>query len=245
MTIELMLLLLAISVQAGTLRDNFDDGNFDGWEWTKVGNRLDKWSVENGELVIVSKNLCASSGARLIGDETWENYEFACQFKLVKVFPADCADAVDEAPSFGIGVHANNENRFDKLRFIDLNAESIGGAPWKVRCRGFLGAPQFFHQEEFAIQEDKWYAVRIVANEGDYEMFIDERRFCDFQTPFPDKGGALLWGHNVEAHFDNVVITGDDIPDRDLGLPVEPKAKLATTWATIKQGARLVNRAFP
>jgi len=40
---------------------------------------------------------------------------------------------------------------------------------------------------------------------------------------------------NCEIHFDNFVITGDDIPDKNLGLSVESQGKLATTWAKIKQ----------
>ncbi|MBI1924576.1 hypothetical protein HYR99_10025 [Candidatus Poribacteria bacterium] len=43
------------------------------------------------------------------------------------------------------------------------------------------------------------------------------------------------YSRNCEVHFDVVVITGNGIPDKDLSLPVDPKAKLATRWATIKQ----------
>jgi hypothetical protein len=44
-----------------------------------------------------------------------------------------------------------------------------------------------------------------------------------------------VFAANVEFHFDNIVIGGDEIPNINLGLPVEPKSKLATTWAQMKR----------
>ena len=53
------LFLLLTSAWAGTLRDNFDDGNFEGGRLHKFADKTAQWSVEKGELICISKNfLC-------------------------------------------------------------------------------------------------------------------------------------------------------------------------------------------
>lgn len=47
-------------------------------------------------------------------------------------------------------------------------------------------------------------------------------------------GAAGLGLSNQTARFDNVVITGDSIPNSG-GLSVTPKAKLATVWGRLKR----------
>ena len=58
------------------------------------------------------------------------------------------------------------------------------------------------------------------------------RRYMDKER----LGGAF---NSTTVHFDDVVITGDDVPDmnmsgEDMDFSVEPKAKYTTTWAAIK-----------
>ena len=53
---------------------------------------------------------------------------------------------------------------------------------------------------------------------------------------FPEflTGGAGLGLTNYTVRFDNITITGENIPDKG-GLSVEPSAKLAATWANLKR----------
>jgi hypothetical protein len=47
----------ALSVSGGTWRDDFEDGNFAGWQeiwWVKPGN----WHIENGQLVLYRDHDC-------------------------------------------------------------------------------------------------------------------------------------------------------------------------------------------
>ena len=49
-------------------------------------------------------------------------------------------------------------------------------------------------------------------------------------------GGIDLFAYHAIVNFDNVVVTGDDIPNvGPSGYAVEPEAKLATTWGSIKR----------
>lgn len=229
LTIGLMVFLLVALVEAGTLTDNFEDGNFDEWKLMKIGDQAAKWSVEDGELVCVSKNACGIASTLMLGDNTWEDYEVECQFKLEQNFPAACRSS-----AIGVGLHAGD---VDKVGIVSLGVEISpnSGAVW---CQaGVQGNIKRFPQKEnLKIKEGEWYTMRVVANGNGYQMFIDDKLICDFKNDLPNKGNAMVWGRNCEAHFDNVVITGDDIPDKDLGLPVEPLAKLATMWAFLKQG---------
>ncbi|MBC8236504.1 hypothetical protein H8E77_43715 [bacterium] len=94
------------------------------------------------------------------------------------------------------------------------------------------GNAQAPHDGHFKTQVGKWYNLRFVVTGNHYAAFIDDEQICEFQTNLPDRGGAGLVALNCEVHFDNIVITDDDIPDRNLSL--DPKAKLAATWVQIK-----------
>lgn len=43
-------LMFSLTAQAGTFKDNFNDGNFDGWETTDFCGSVPEWKVENGIL---------------------------------------------------------------------------------------------------------------------------------------------------------------------------------------------------
>ena len=48
-------------------------------------------------------------------------------------------------------------------------------------------------------------------------------------------GAAAFMARNCEVHFDDVVITGDEIPELD--MVVESSGKLTTSWASLKAPA--------
>ena len=225
MIIELMLFLLAVSAWTGTLRDNFDDGDFSGWQVFQKGDLSATWSVKNGELVCTSQDACGWSSTLMIGDESWRDYELQCRFFISQAFPANCRTS-----SAGIGVH------FDVTTGTDAIALAmLFGNIWEATCQGVaLDNDDAVQQLVGPVEQGQWYDMRIVALGNRYKLYMDNKKICEFRAR-PDQGGVILFAANSEVHFDNVVITGDDIPDKNLGLSVEPKAKLATTWATLKQ----------
>ena len=82
----------------------------------------------------------------------------------------------------------------------------------------------------------EWYRLRIDVVGDEISFYIDD----DLQHQRNDKlhssGGVNMYAYNAIVEFDNVVITGDDIPDGDpSGYAVEPEARLATTWGAIKR----------
>jgi len=234
--IILCIFLAALPAWAGTFRDDFEDGNTDGWrklKGTGGGFSLDQsaqWFVENGQLIHISQNVCGWASAFGIGDNAWKDYVFQFQFRIEKRFP-NCGPW---PPVIGFGVHYDtpggvingvdvvivaNENAFD-----DPRGE-----------RFFGGGNSLINLAAFPVEIGKWYTAEAVVEDNRYQMFIDGNLLWDVKYDFPDAGAAVLFGKNCEVHFDNVVIIGDEVPDvGPSGLAIEPLGTLATSWARLK-----------
>ena len=64
----------------------------------------------------------------------------------------------------------------------------------------------------------------------EYKFLIGELADQRYAT-----GRVGLYVYNMKAHFDNVVIVGEDIPENDFSTSsVEGPGKLAATWAETK-----------
>jgi len=242
--IGLALFLIIKSTLAGTLTDDFSDGNMDGWRILKIGDQSAQWFVKKGELVCTSKNVCGLASGLGISENTpginpitWRDYKFECQFKLEKTFPVGCANW-GSVIGFGIYVDDTNGNEIAFSVRTDWAANNI----WN-RC----GCERFFKavggnigRGNFITDQEKWYTAKILANGNEYKMFIDDTLICNPKIDLPNKGGAFVFARNCKVHFDNIVITGDNIPDFDMNSPsvspkaVSPKSKVAKTWGKIK-----------
>jgi len=67
------------------------------------------------------------------------------------------------------------------------------------------------------------------------ETYLDDELIAQFDDKRADSGKAALTVQGIEAHFDNVIITGTEIPDNGTGdFAVHCTGKLAITWATLR-----------
>lgn len=228
----LLMSLIATFTCAGTLRDNFDDGDWDGWTRATWGVRMDQsaqWFVEDGELVCTSENICALASGLTIGDNRWKDYEFSCQFKIEKT---------SEKPCWTAGVVMGV--RYEKTGSLaDFGLMSQGPNLWNTCFCELWTSLETSKRPDLlnscpSIEENRWYIMRAVVDENDFKLFIDNELLFNFQSDIPDKGGAALFARDCEAHFDNVVIVGDEIPDMDVSTAVSPQAKLTTAWGIVK-----------
>ncbi len=246
--IGLAVLSLATTAWAGVLRDNFNDGDADGWR--KFGGKIfnsqfdetTRWSAETGKLVARSRDAKGFASVFGIGNRTWRNYEFTCQFEIRDTFPS-----APSSPEVGFGLHYNkpNEKVLNGLGFIVIAKDHFN---WTLGiCQRFWeGFYLRIHaNNNYKLRERHLYRVRAVA-EGDlYRMFLDDQLVCEYENPDEfgtslDAGAVVLVAKNCEVHFDEVVITGDEIPNADLNfgewqLAVSPQAKLTYTWGRIKK----------
>ncbi len=240
--VGLILFLLATSAWARTLRDNFDDGNLDGWRLFEgkagdvfIHGESAQWFVEEGELVCLSQGVCRSASTLGIGDNTWKDYEFECQAKVEQAFLHAGCDFPSRRPFFSIGVRYDDTKGFITGTDVKISTE---GDDWNAAfCELFFQGDADIVEVavNFPIKEGRWYALRIVADGNRYRMFINDTLVCNFLGRFRATGAAAILGRNCEVHFDNVVITGDEIPKIDMNFfAVSPEAKLTTAWGRIK-----------
>ena len=218
------------------------------------------WEIVKGELHAVSPD--ESTRLLTIGDETWRDYTIEFDVKpLDKPGPSNIAIAarikgswvvwclIGDLPQFrdnasevlmGSGnFHDRNTIFYShaKLRrFLKLNRWSqlklaVEGDTLNFWINGKLviGPVQLPNRKTFENREAAKKAHP--PKPGNIKIFhpLALDGFQDFLT-----GAAGLGLSNQTARFDNIVITGDSIPDSG-GLSVTPKAKLATVWGSLKR----------
>ena len=77
--------------------------------------------------------------------------------------------------------------------------------------------------------------MKVEAKESRFKFYLDDELMINYKdkthpTSMVGVGSAV---HTTTAHFDDFVVTGDDIPD--LTLSVSPQSKLAVIWAKEKR----------
>jgi hypothetical protein len=120
-----------------------------------------------------------------------------------------------------------------------LAAASCG---WKAWGTAVLNGKGVFIWGESGIdlggirQLGKWYRLEIKAIGDNISLYIDDKLVLEREDNFNPSGGASLWAFDSIVEFDNIIITGDGIPNvGPSGYAVEPKAKLSTTWGAVKR----------
>ena len=95
----------------------------------------------------------------------------------------------------------------------------------------------YVKREQFPVEEGRWYNLRMTLAKDHIEAYLDNKLIAEWDDKSLASGKVGLRGYNMEARFDNVVITGDDIPDvgpsgcttvEPRGHAVEPTGKSAT-----------------
>ncbi len=206
------------SVLAGTWEDDFEDGlaNWGGVnEW---------WTVEDGEC---SGKYFGGSEWIFTGDTEWTDYTVNCKMKFTG----------NRTPGGYAGITFRDQAMIGPgWYFFCIDAPSGTAKGWKNNSPVISRVPL-----PFAISKDTWYELRIIAEGDHFEFYIDEKpagKFVDDSNP---SGCVGLVVKNVHAHFDDLIISGDDVedggswePDEHPEQAVEPYDRLATTWASVR-----------
>ncbi len=207
---------------AGTWRDDFEDRDTREWKIFNIDRQVEKWWIDDGEAVgeIFQPGFMS---LWLTGKLTWKNYSISCRAKLV-------ADKNDP-PSIGLTLHNRGEEDSSYFFFIDY----VLGT---VRLVKALPDGWFLFPYPFEAEIDTWYELTATIHEdGTLEFKVDDAVFTALDND-PLKGGqAGLVVADGRAHFDDFEATGANIKNGGPGKPrpVEPRAKLTTTWGAIKK----------
>ena len=234
--IGLIAFFLTVSAWAGTFVETFDDnGDLEKWqELIRFG--LDSpgpWNIVDGELQYI---LDFDDGGltRLLttGDEMWQDYSIEFDVKpLIKHGEGNIAIAARISQTWGVVC-------------------TIGDLPFPepesmVRCYGgnLLGhAFLTFAQERHpSLKPSRWHHLKLSVHGNLLTFWINEKQVLGPIVLkaigiFPDypNGNVGFGVTNYSVLFDNITITGDDIPEKG-ELSVTPRAKLTTTWGSLKK----------
>ena len=245
----LVVMFIAVSptivAQSGTFLDDFNDGNLDGWHIFMapapfIPNLV---RLENGYVVMdtrVGKNgnpaILKSLFLKLERGkaENWDSYTLTCRVRIAEV-------SQGYNPSFHISVRSR-EGHFDvrtgQRMFIlptrDLVSVVTFPPDAKIAPKGVDGV---IHRENFetAIKLQRWYQMKIVAEESNFEFHFGGNRVSKYKDKTAGPGTVnFLADAGILVHVDDVIITGPGVPN--IGGPhgVNPEALLATTWGKIK-----------
>ena len=240
--VSLMMLMLVTSAWAGTIVYDFEDESQLA-DWSKVPT-LDglpytaQWSVENGELVAFSNDPALGMGQGLgVGDDTWSNYTLEAQFMIEQIFshPDSWAPAVFLAAHYHLPPGVTDPTQF---WFVWLGPDHpVDTGIWEMHWCDSGSGHMSIEDIDPPFEENRWYSARIECEDGHYRMFFEDNPFAEFDTETPGEsyGVAGCAVRNCQARFDNVVITGDSIPNMLGGAVVSPRSRLATTWGCIRK----------
>jgi hypothetical protein len=88
------------------------------------------------------------------------------------------------------------------------------------------------------LELDTWHHVKLEAKGSKFTFWVNNENIIEYQDDMYREGMVGLGVANYTIRFDNVVITGPDVPDvippTWKRRPVEPRNRLSTTWAQIK-----------
>ena len=213
MMVGLTLFLLVTSSWAGTFMDDFEDGNMDGWTPISFGVG-GTWKIENGELILQSE----SPGDFVVytGKDTWKDYTIKVNLKVSKDSVGLTSFRITGNGAYSAGLVTRGTSR----QLVSYHYSFVKGA-------------SHYEAVPFDWEPDTWYVLKA-AIQGDHFKYYVDNDFVMEYTDSSNPTGAvgLQVSGTTTAHLDDFSVTGDDIPGNVTA--VGPKAKLAVTWAQVK-----------
>ena len=207
---------------AGTWTDAFEDDNTHGWKIINNINNSAKWWIDAGEAVCETFALNTPS-TLAAGEIDWRNYSFSCKAKLDK--------AKGEPATFGIILH----HQWEEFSFYSFRIFY----PWEIVhiTKYNPGKVSTLGEFNFPAELDTWYTLTAsIDSRGKLKFQIDDVVFTTVDDAAIKNGKTGLVVSNAQVRFDDVEITGNNVPNGGPGtLPVEPNGKLAITWGKLKR----------
>ena len=240
----LMLLLMTASAWAGTWSDDFESGNTDSWAVAHEGGATTFETVDGELNVEVQGEFATFIG--LVNSSHWRDYTVTVKTKILEIFGSFANGGIylyESFPNeqfyyFFVGDRWGPEDWKALIEASEGHIEApYPGTPSEgqgVIIYPVVGEIQEGKSKVFAPELDRWYTLKAVAQGSSTEFYVDDELVGTFDFSELSSGGVGVVVTNARVRFDDFTVTG---PGVSLGAtPVEPQAKLAMTWARIKQG---------
>jgi hypothetical protein len=213
-----LVVLVSINAYAGTFFDDFEQEN-DFWVV-----ELGEWTIEEG---VYHQTDTTSNGARGLsshveGSENWGN-DFTIETRVAIFRPG-----IETHLEAGIMYKwQNKENQYHVVLDQD-NAI--------VRINKCVNGTWLQNQNiSMVFDLGEWHDIKVAVEDNRHEIFVDGEKIQEYEREVDDKNGFIgLKTLGCEASFDDFRVTGPNVPDSGVGLPVEPAGKLAAAWGRIK-----------
>lgn len=217
----MMALMISLPTWAGTYIETFDDGDFDGWEIFNFWGGVSEWKIEDG--VLACRRPMFASSSLLYGEENWGDYSIECDAKMVETFPGFLE-------AIALDLRVSNISNVNSINDIYCAVRKEGRAViWAYLNGKEVGKSA---EKAFNIQLDHWYHLKAIAKENNFEFYIDGELIASLSDSRCPTGRVGLAVNGAVAHFDNVVIRGDDVPDNTIAVSLS--GKLVTTWGRLR-----------
>jgi hypothetical protein len=240
--IFLFVFTIALSVTtglafAGTLIEDFDDGDAEGWERSPQNGDNDNviWEVvdeammfdpqgEDWTLAISQMNFVGIPGVENVSE--WTDYEFEVDIKHEEManYPGGIRVRVDldTGGHYALWLYPGNGNmKLYKNPGWDINTglSTLGEAAYKPDV-------------------DEFHTLKIACEGDTITVFYDGDEMISAEDNEHKEGTIALGVQDRVVYYDNIKVTGAQIPNLKLS-PVEPAGKLSATWGEIKSGIAL------
>lgn len=224
--VGLGIFLFISSAWAGRFIETFSDRDLKEWHELFLP-RADpgSWEIIDGELHAISHE--GFTRLLTISDKKWRDYVIEFDVK-----------PLEKHGSGNIAIAA-------RVRPPRAIVCAIGDLPLPIpvpTATCFLGD---FDRKEFHIlsSEDngllelgKWSHLKLKVDGSIFTFYLNGQQVLETTDPADRlrEGGVGLGLSSYTARFDNIVITGEGIPNKGR-LPIEPQAKLALIWGELKR----------
>ncbi len=227
----MMILMPAAFVLAGTLIEDFDDGDAEGWERSPQNEKSKVfWGVKNGAMMfdpegivwdsaISQMNFVGTSGVDNVRD--WTDYDVEADIKIQELanYPGGLRGRVDldTGGHYVIWLYpGSGEIKLYKNPGWDINTglATVGAG-------------------NFAPKVDEYHKVKLSMKGDSIKVYYDGKVVVDATDSEHKKGTIAVGSQDRVIYFDNITVTGPEIPNWKMS-PVEPTGKLTTVWGQIK-----------
>lgn len=223
--------IIAVTGFAGTFFDDFNDGDYDGWKRSPQNEKSDvSWTVIKGELKFDPKKLPwdqAISQLNFVGNQKvtnvrdWTDYDLQVDIKHTEL--ANWPGGIRARVDLDTGGHY-------VAWFYpgDSTIKLYKNPGWDINT-GIVTLGQASYKPEI----EKYHTLGLSCQGDTIKVFYDGKELISAKDSEHKKGTIALCVQDKIVYFDNVKVTGPNIPNVNMS-PVDSKGKLAFVWGRIK-----------
>jgi len=216
---------------AGTFFDDFNDGDMDGWKRSPQNEKSNVlWGVVKGEMKFDPKGLVwdqSISQLNFVGNQKvsnvkdWTDYELEVDIKHTEL--ANWPGGIRARVDLDIGGHY-----VAWFYPADSKIKLYKNPGWNIN-----DAITALGEGAYKPEADKYHTIKLSCQGDTIKVFYDGKELISAKDSEHKKGTIALCVQDKVVYFDNVKVTGTNIPNVNMSS-VESKGKLASTWGNIK-----------